>query len=175
MADEFTVEMKGLREIEERLTLLGSISGARVMRSTLFRASRPLLTAAQQNATRIQRSGALAKSIRRVYLRGVSVGGPFGDGVQNRFVVSIAPKAKDRVAIALANLVYRRKRPIRGVFWGHLVEWGFTHKRSGRRIPGKGIFTAAARSRADESIALFAKYIRRNVDRAMKKQGLEAP
>lgn len=173
MADGFSVEIKGLREVEQKLEILGGVAGAKVMRSTLFRASRPLLKAAQQGATRVQRSGALAKSIRRVYLRSTS-GGVF-TGRTSRFTVSIAPKAKDRVAIALANMVYRRKKPIRGVYWGHLVEWGYTVWRTGRRMPGRGIFTSAARSGAEESITLFGRYIRRNVDRAMKKQGLEAP
>jgi len=111
----------------------------------------------------------LAKATRRVYLRAKSNRGLFGAS-GSRFVVVIAPKAKDRVATALANLFYKRRRPIRGVFWGHLVEWGFTHWRSGRRIAGRYVFTRAADSRSNEAVELFRKLIGPRVERAAKRK-----
>ena len=74
------------------------------------------------------------------------------------------------MAIALANLFYKRKRPIRGIFWGHLVEWGFAHVRGGARIQGKQVFTRAARSGAQQAVELFTKLIGPRINRAMKKQ-----
>lgn len=162
MADGFSAEVKGLKEVDEKLVLLGKVAGEKVMRTSLYTATKPLLDAAQSNITAIQRgSGALAKATRRVYMRSASD--------QNRFVVAIAPKAKDRIAVALANLHYKRKRPIRGVFWGHLVEWGFT-LRGGRRVGGKQVFTRAVSSRASAAIELFRVTISKNVERALKKQ-----
>lgn len=112
----------------------------------------------------IQRSGALAKAIRRVFVKrsGLQVG--FNSGSQ--FVVTVAPKIRDRIAVSLANLVYKRRRPIRGVFWGHLVEWGFTHFRSGTKIPGRLIFTKALNDTAERAITLFREVIGRKVERA---------
>jgi hypothetical protein len=170
MADGFTQSVKGLKEVDDALVKLGAVAGERVIRSTLFTASKPILDQTVSNISVIQRgSGALAKATRRVYLRGRGGTSLFGSS-GSRFVVSIAPKAKDRVAVALANLFYKRKRPIRGVFWGHLVEWGFSHFRSGRHISGKTPFSRAASSRASEAIEAFRKLIGPRVERAAKRK-----
>lgn len=171
MAEGFSVELKGLAEVEDRLLLLGAVAGEKVMRATIFFAMKPILQQAVANIAAIPTgSGALAKATRRVYLRATSLSTATGSG--SRFVMAVAPKAKDRTAIALANLKYHRKKPVRGVYWGHLVEWGFT-TRNGRKIPGKGVFTRAVHSRADEAIAAFTSRLSVNVERALKKQSPE--
>jgi hypothetical protein len=165
---DFAVKLNGLEDVDQKLALLGDLAGERVMRSVLFSAAQPIETHAEGNISVIRRgSGALAKATRRVYLR---AGSSTLRATGSRFVVAVAPKVKDRVALALANFFYKRRRPIRGVFWGHLVEWGFTHVNSGVRIPGRQVFTRAARSAAPEALALFANRIRSRVDRALKKQ-----
>lgn len=169
MSDPVTIDVKGLRDVEDRMILLGSLSGEKVMRATLFVAVKPILDQAVANIAAIPTgSGALAKATRRVYLR-PSVNSSLSSS-GSRFTVAVAPKVKDRTAIALANLVYRRRKPIRGIFWGHLVEWGFTHRGSGRRIPGRLVFTRAIQSKAREAIEIFTKRIGVAVDRALKKQ-----
>lgn len=176
MSDSFGVNLKGLRNVEERLTTLGSVGGERVMRSVLYAATKPILAAAKANAQalvgsadpkRPSGSGALAKSIRRVYLRprGLTTGG-------QRFTVSVAPKAKDRVAVALANLVYKRRRPIKGIFWGHLVEWG--HKSRGTAaVPGRNIFRRAIDTTRATAVDIFEREIARRVDRAVRRNVAE--
>lgn len=158
------IQIRGLKEVDERLVMLGQVAGERVMRSVLFAASKPIADQAVANLSVIRGgSGALAKATRRVYMRSRSQ-----SGRGTRFVVAIAPKVKDRVAIALANLRYKRRKPIRGVFWGHLVEWGFTHRDG--RVAGRMVFTRALNARADEAIETFRKLIGPRVDRALKRQ-----
>lgn len=185
MADGFSVEMKGLKEVDEKLALLGAVAGEKVMRSTIFAAVKPIQEAAQSNISAIPGgSGALSKATRRVYLKsgGGGISRLFSTG--SRFVAAVAPKTKDRVAIALAGLHYKKK--IRGVFWGHLVEWGHRigNRSTGRltratsfrgssglgKVQGRLVFTRALNSRSSESIELFRKLIFRAVDRALKRQ-----
>lgn len=192
MADSFSAQLKGLSQVEDRLEMLGAIAGAKVMRTVLYAAAKPLYEQTIANIRSIPNgSGALAKSVRRVYLkpgtRSSFTAIPAGP---SRFVIAIAPKAKDRVAIALANLYYKRK--VKGVFWGHLLEWGHRigNKSTGYltratttrglkrtrlhgglgRVPGKRVFTRAAETRADDAIRIFEQQIGRAIDRALKKQ-----
>lgn len=169
MADGFTAELKGLKEADERLASLGQLAGEKVMRSTMFVAMKPVMDAARANATTIQHSGALAKAIRRVFLKASSGFVQVLTRTASRFIVSVAPKVKDQTAIALANLIYKRKRPVRGIFWGHLVEWGFTHK-SGMRIAGRLVFTRAIQANASRVVEIFRQRLAPAIERAAKKQ-----
>lgn len=176
MADTIKVDLKGIAQVEERLATLGKVGGEKVMRSVIYAATKPIMEAAKANAQalagspdprRPSGSGALAKAIRRVYLRPTSLarGG-------SKFTVSVAPKSKDRVAVALANLVYKRKRPIRGVWWGHLVEWG--HKtRGGGSVPGQNIFRRALDSTRSSAVSIFERELAKRVDRAVKRNVAE--
>lgn len=176
MSDGFDVSLKGIADVESRLVTLGKVGGEKVMRSVLYAATKPILDTAKANAGALigspnpkkpSGSGALQKAIRRVYMRptGLAAGG-------SRFVVSVAPKSKDRVALALANLVYKRKRPIRGVFWGHLVEWG--HKgRGGSDVAGKNIFRRAIDSTRSTAISIFERELAKRVDRAVRRNVAE--
>lgn len=168
MADDFvSVKLNGLKDVDDRLVLLGAVAGEKVMRATLLAAAKPFEEQAEANISVIRRgSGALHKAVRRVYLR---AGSSTISATGSRFVVAVAPKVKDRVAIALANLFYKRKTPIRGIYWGHLVEWGAAH-RGGGRISGHLVFTRAARSGAQQAVDLFTKLIGPRVERALKKQ-----
>lgn len=181
MANTFasiSIDVKGLRDVEERLQSLGGVAGTKVMRSVLFAASKPIMTAAKANAqalvgssdpTRPSGSGALAQAIRRVYLKPRAG----GLGAGSRFTVSVAPKTKDQTAIALARLVYQRPR-LKGVYWGHFVEWGTgTNQRKGRKPrkqAAQRIFLRALQSSQAEAVLLFRARIERAVTRALKKQ-----
>jgi hypothetical protein len=164
MADSFSTDLKGLKEVDENLTRLGAVAGEKVMRSVLFQSAKPILTQAVQNIAAIQGgSGALAKATRRVYMKSAR-----SSSSGSRFTVAVAPKVRDRTAIALANLHYKPRKPIRGIFWGHLVEWGFNH-RGGRRVAGKLVFTRALQSSASQAIEAFRQKIFPAVERALKK------
>lgn len=189
MADGFNVSFSGFKEIDENLARLGEVAGEKVMRSSLFTAMKPIQDRAVAGLSAIPTgSGALAKATRRVYLRpGTRTPGQIVAS-KSRFVVAVAPKTKDRVAIALANLHYKRKRPIRGVFWGHLMEWGhrIANRTTGRltrssgarktslhsglgRVRGLRIFTKAYESGSLEAAAIFRRVIGQRVASAIRR------
>jgi hypothetical protein len=184
VADGFSANIRGLKEVDEALASLGPIAGEKVMRSVLFSSATPILDRTKSGLSIIQRgSGALAKATRRVYLKaGASTRGG-GGGSGSRFTVAVAPKVKDQTAIALANLHYKGKKPIRGVFWGHLLEWGHrvatrssgrlsrskSVSHSGGRVAGRFVFSRAAEAAAPEAISLFKKLIFSRVDAAVRK------
>ena len=171
MPDGATIDVKGLKELEEKMLLLTTVAGEKVMRSTLIFAAKPILQQVEANIQAIPGgSGALLKATRRVYLKPTATSTATGGG--SRFSVAVTPKKSDRTAIALANLFYHRKKPVRGVFWGHFVEWGFTTS-GGKKVPGRGVFSRAAMSKAIEAIELFSQRIRISIDRAMRKQNPE--
>jgi HK97 gp10 family phage protein len=162
VSDGFRVELKGLREVDEKLAQLDKVAGEKVMRSVMFAAMKPAMVAAKANAAALPTgSGALEKSIRRVYLK---------QPQSNRFVVSVGPKAKDRTAIALANLHYKRRRGIRGIYWGHFVEFG-TKRRDGSNTPARSVFGRALTSTASQVIREFDARIRQRVDKAITQKG----
>lgn len=122
MADGVTVEVKGLDELRKQLINLGSVAGTKAMRQSMFAATKPLLAQAKANESRSSRSGALRESLRRSFRIGKSKG-VFSEG-GSTFTISVGPKTKSRTAIALYNLVYRPKRPRRGIYHGHFIEFG---------------------------------------------------
>lgn len=173
MAATTEVTLRGLKEVDDRLVLLGKVAGEKVMRRTLFAAAKPIMDQAKRNIAAIPGgSGALHKATRRVYLKARRS----SEGSGTRFTVAVGPKATDATAVALANLHYKRGRrgkPIRRVFWGHFVEWGFT-TRNGRKIPGRHVFLRALESGAGlRAMASFKSLIGKAVDRALKKQGIQ--
>lgn len=189
MAEGFSVDIKGFKEIDENLAQLGEVAGQRVMRSSLFTATKPILDRAVSGLSAIPTgSGALAKATRRVYLRpGTRLPGG-GTSSSTRFVVAVAPKIKDQVAIALANLHYKRRRPIRGVIWGHLIEWGhrIANRSTGRLSRGRGtrkttlhaglgrvrglrIFTKAFEGGSLEAVSIFRRVIGQRVAAALRR------
>lgn len=117
-----TIKVYGFKEVQRKLIEIGSVTGTKIMRSSMFTATRPLHDKAKQTAPR--RSGALAESIGRTF--GVKSGSGIlsGDGDGSRFSILVGPKVRNRTAVALYNLVYKLKRARRGIFHGHLVEFG---------------------------------------------------
>jgi hypothetical protein len=179
-----SVSFSGFKEIDENLVRLGQVAGEKVMRSSLFAAMKPIQDRAVSGLRAIPNgSGALAKATRRVYLR---PGTKLPDGSASsatRFVVAVAPKTKDSVAVALANLHYKRRKPIRGVIWGHLLEWGHrvanrstgrlarsraTHSGAGR-VRGLRIFTKAFEGGSLEAASIFRREIGKRVAAALRR------
>jgi hypothetical protein len=186
VADGFSVEFRGFKEIDQALADLGPIAGERIMRASLMEAVKPIEERVHQGLSFVGGSGALSKATRRVYLRGGSKASGGIKASATRFVVAVAPKVKDPVAIALANLKYRRKKPIRGIFWGHLLEWGHRvgNRSSGRlnrsknstrlhtgfgRVRGLRIFTKAFEGGSLEATTIFRRVIGQKVAAALKR------
>jgi hypothetical protein len=158
-----TIKVTGLREVEAQLLKLGSKDGTKVLRSGMLRAAKPIELQAEANAAAIPNgSGALEKAIgRRFQIAGRAV---FGEGqlpsMGGRFSVVIAPIRNSRVAIALYNLFYKRKR--RGIFHGHFVEF----KNNG----GRHILSRALNTRGAQAVQSLASEIKVGIERLLKRK-----
>lgn len=184
------LEVKGLRELEERLALLGPVAGAKVMRQAMFAASKPILDQAKRNLAAFPGgSGALHLAMGRTFrvggrggLSAVLAGGAQG----STFTVMIGPRVGARSAIALHNLAYHRH--IRGIFYGHLVEFGHrigngrtgylrklnrpnsTRHEGLGTVPARRFLRPALDTGGLRAIFLLRNELGRRIDRALKKQ-----
>lgn len=195
------LDVRGLKDVDEALVRLGTVAGAKVMRQAMFAASKPILDLAKAN---IQRwpggSGALHLSMGRKFRIGkgsASVRISAASNQGNLFAIQIGPRPKVPAAVALHNLVYRRKR--KGVFYGHLLEFGhrvghrgtgylrkLTASGAGRRrfngrAPGGGGASAGSvppqrflRPALDaggiRASFMLASQLKKRIERALKKQ-----
>lgn len=113
MAIQIDIKIDGLAAIEARLLELDAVASERLLRRAVRRSLIPLEKQATLNANRLSRSGALAQSVKIANAR------PRGQEVVQ---VQVGPKYRDKRAVALHNVYYRRKR--KGIFYGHIVESG---------------------------------------------------
>lgn len=160
-----TIKVTGLKEVERELLKLGSRDGTRVLRQAMLRATKPIEDQAKLNAALISKgSGALEKSIARRFV--VGKGDSFFSGVLpnmgGRFTVVIAPLKKNRVAVALYNLFYQRKR--RGIFHGHFVEFGT------ERSSKQPFLKPALDAKGGQAIDSLASEIKQGIARLLKRR-----
>lgn len=158
-----SVSIKGLKEIDANLAKLGKVAGAKIMRGSLYAASKPILDQAKANTAAWPKgSGALNLALGRRYTVAASdVGG-------SKFSVSIGPKVKHRTALSLYNLFYKRSKRLKGIFYGHLLEFG--HKdRAGGDVPAKPFLLRALQSKQSEAVQLLATKLRAAIARALRK------
>lgn len=145
------IQVRGLKEVQENLLRIGSVTGTRIMRSSMFTATKPTLDKAR--ATTPVRSGALREAMGRTFsARG------------SRFSILIGPKIRNRTAIALYNLVYRLRRPRRGIIHGHLQEFG---TRTGTRATHW--LRRALESTASAAVSLLAATTKKRIESVVKK------
>jgi hypothetical protein len=176
-------KIRGLVELDRALAEIGAVAGAKVMRSSMFTATKPILDRAKANMP--SHSGALREALSRIFAvskrpgdyefnsrssgfgsgqaRGFGISA--GDGGGSRFSILIGPKVRHRVAIALYNLVHRTKR--KGIYHGHFVE--FDH-RIGNASTGTlsraqtvaGMARAARRGKSFGAGMVSGKHVLRN-------------
>jgi HK97 gp10 family phage protein len=150
------IKVSGLKEVEAQLIKLGSVEGTKVLRAAMLRATKPIETQAKANAGAIQKgSGALQRSIGRRFVIGNNLRAFFLPPLGGKFTVLIAPIKSNRVAIALYNLFYGRKR--KGLFHGHLVEFGTQRSRA------QPFLLPALHARASEAVQSLASEIERGI------------
>lgn len=158
------IKVTGLKEVERELLKLGSKDGTRVLRAAMLRAATPIERAAKANAAALpEGSGALEQAIGKRFSVGKAktFTGVTLPELGGRFTVEVAPLRKSRVAIALHNLFYGRRR--KGIFYGHLLEWGHRIARGGhlrkrdRSGGGKGTEAGFVQPRRIFGPALQAK------------------
>lgn len=154
------IKVTGFKDLQKRLASVGSITGTRAMRGAMFASTKPLLERTKQNAGIFSHSGALRQSLRRLFKVENSTL-TSGDG--SRFTISVGPKIRDRLAITLYNLFYRRKRPRRGIYHGHFLEWG---TKTGTQA--WHFMAGAVRSMASSTTELLAVQLGKRLDKATK-------
>lgn len=159
-----TIKVTGLRELEKQLQALGSKDGTRVLRAAMMRAAEPIQKQAQINAAALPNgSGALEKSIGRRFVIGTQKSASqFLPDLGGRFTVVIAPLKTSRVAVALYNLFYRRKR--KGLFHGHFVEFGTNRSKK------QPFLAPALNARGPQAVAVLADEIRKGIERLLKRR-----
>ena len=163
------IKVTGLKEVEATLQSLGSKAGTKILRQSMLAAARPILNQAKANAESIKEgSGALHKSLGSRFYAGAR---NVADDSQvlnmgGRFTVSIAPIKRNRVAVALHNLFYGRKR--RGIFYGHLLEFGHAD-RAGKSVPARPFLKPALDSRGSQAVSTLADQLRARIARHLKQ------
>lgn len=191
------IKVSGLKEIEAQLVALGSKTGTKILRASMLAATKPILEQAKANVAAISGgSGALHQSIGQRFF----IGNKAGTGelslpsMGGRFSVKVFPFSKNKTAIALHNLVYGRKR--KGIFYGHLIEFGHKIVRRtgatttfrGRRgrtytkhvtrqlgsVPAHPFLLFALRSKAQESIRNLSDELRVRIDKQLKANAKRA-
>lgn len=184
------VQVRGLKEIEQQLIMLGSKAGTKILRRAMLKATEPIAEHAKQTVAGWEGgSGALHLSIARRFTAGRAKSF-FSEfllpALGGRFNVEIAPRRKNRTAVALHNLFYGRRR--KGIFYGHLLEFGhrigtrstgWLHKLSGRgkkggqslgRVAAKPFLKPALDARGSEAINIMAEELRVGIDRELRKR-----
>lgn len=162
MADGLKIEVKGLNEVRQQLINLGSVAGTKAMRQAMFAATKPLLARARQNTGIFSRSGALQKSLRRVFLAERFGFAAFGDN-GSTFTISLGPKRRDRTAVTLYNLVYKPKHPRRGIYYGHFLEWG-----TKRGVHPWHWLEGALKSTAQQCVSLLGSETQKRIDKCLR-------
>lgn len=159
------INVSGLKQVEAQLQKLGSKDGTKVLRAAMFRATKPIEDQARSNAAAIPTgSGALSKSIGRRFIVGISnVFTSLLPNLGGRFSVIVAPIKSSRVAVALYNLFYKRKR--RGIYHGHFVEFGT------RRSKKHAFLRPAIDARGGQAVSVLADEIRKGIDNLLRRRG----
>jgi hypothetical protein len=149
------IKVEGLRELEARLLELDAVAGKKLMLRATRRSLLQFRKQAVANARSGSRSGALAEAIKIVTVT---------PRANQTVAVQVGPKKKDRRGLALHNLYYQRRR--KGIFYGHLVEFGFTAKGRAARKVGARPFLGPAWDATRNSIpAEFRRILGQALDR----------
>lgn len=156
-----TIKVTGLKEAEAQLRKLGSREGTKVLRAAMFRATKPIEDQSKANAAAIPGgSGSLALAIGRRFVIGMQRAfSSFLPALGGKFTVVITPLRKSRVAVALHNLFYKRKR--RGIFHGHFVEFG-PHKQP--------FLKPALDTRGAQAVNSLASEIKKGIENLLKRR-----
>lgn len=172
-----TITVSGLREVEAQLAELGARAGTRILRRAMMLGAVPIEQHAERTVAGWSRgSGALHQSIGRRFYTGAGTVGtdanlpPMG----GRFSVQIAPLRKNRTALALYQLHYGRR--IKGIFYGHLIEFGHM-KRAGKKrfgpagkVPPRPFLLPALQSEAQSAVNIMANEVRAGIERELRKR-----
>lgn len=155
---EIELKFAGIENILANLKRLEAVAREKALRRAMTRAFRPVLVAAQANAPR--RSGALRLALAIVPKKGAALSaGKLAAGVV------VTPRARNSRAVALYNLDYGRvgRSRIRGIFYGHMVEFG-----TRRGIQPRRFLYRALQANAQRVIDQFGVEIEKEIRKALR-------
>lgn len=159
------IKARGFKELEAQLLKLGSKEGTKVLRRAMFTATKPIEDQSKANAAALPTgSGSLVKAIGRRFVTGTT-GGIFSGLLPNlggKFSVVIAAVRNSRVAIALHNLFYKRKR--RGIFHGHFLEFGTVRSKRFQFL------RPAIDARGAEAVSKLASELKRGIEQLLERK-----
>lgn len=154
-------KVSGFKELDAKLATLKGAQGVRVIKSAMLSAALVVEERAVSIlASREGGSGALAESIGRKFVADTE------QNVGRKFHVYVGPRPQKKSAVALHNLAYRRRT--KGVFYGHLVERGFTHK-GGKSVAGRPFMLPALQQTRSQLIARFKEELGAGIDRLIAR------
>ena len=172
------VKLTGLAECMARLDELGALGQQKLVLRVLRKAAKPTAQAAAANARRFNGSGALSKAVKVASIKRTK-----GQEVAR---VAVAPTAKDKTAVYVHNAFYGRKK--KGIFYGHLVEWGHrigtratgwlakrgrasNRSQGAGKVPGRPWFTPAARQTERQVVDTFLAEMRKAQTKLEARKG----
>lgn len=175
---EVSVELKGVKELYARLDELDAIGQKKLLGRVVRRVAKPTADAAKSNLLAFRKSGALAAAVNVYATR------PRGQEVVS---VQVAAQKKHRVALFAHNAFYGRR--LKGIFYGHLLEWGHrigTRKTgylkkltrpsgaggtsTGKVAPRRWLSPAVSAHKA-RMVSSFAAEMRRALDAVARRRG----
>lgn len=156
------IKIEGMAELEARLLELDALAGRKLLRRAVRRSLIPLHKAAKANAESIAKSGALAQAIK--------IGNVTAQGLE-AVAAEVGPKRKDKRALALRNIFYRRRD--KGIYYGHIVEFGFQAGRT--KVRGRAWFSSAWNATRTGIVPQFERILRLGLQRIERRKRTPAP
>lgn len=147
MADDIQIE--GLQELERKLLEIESKAGEKELRKALSFSVNPVVKAAKERVP--VKTGGLRQAISKFLRKGKN---------KNVASVFVGIREKNAKAVSLAN--QGRSKPIRGVFYGHIVEKGY-----GRQSP-QPFLRPALDQEATNVVKRFRDKLKENIDRVTR-------
>ena len=154
---DITVQIRGLAEVEARLTEMEGLAGQKLVRRILRKVAKPMADQARANALAIQHSGALARSMGIVNRR------PKGTQVAK---IAVTSRARDRTSLWMHNTAYRRQR--KGIFYGWMVDRGTVRSRS------RPWFTPAVNATEGRAVSSFVTELQKALNRIAARKSKTA-
>lgn len=144
------IEVDGLDELEAKLLELDKRVATRVVRGALRKSGQIVADSAKTKVP--VDSGALKESIGTIARK--------GKGKRTFQSLFVAPRERNKSAVAIANTF--REDPIKGIFYGHIVEKGY-----GRQRP-QPFLRPALDENVNEVVETFSKALNEAIKRVTR-------
>lgn len=156
---EVSVELKGMKELNARLDELGALAQKKLLSRVLRRVAKPIPPIARAIMGRFRKSGALASAV-GVYARRTRG--------QEVAALQVGALKTQRTALFVHNAYYGRR--YKGIFYGHLLEFGHRAGKAGR-VAARPWLSLTMRSQGPRLAPAFVSEMRRALDAVARRRG----